>query len=66
MDRLPAGVGQADLEARVRALSSTADVDGVLVQLPLPSHIDSAAVLSAVEPSKDVDGFHPMNLGCAL
>ena len=66
VDRLPAGVGQAELEARVRVLNGAAAVDGIVVQLPLPAHIDSAAVLSAVEPSKDVDGFHPLNLGCAL
>lgn len=66
VDRLPAGVGQAELEARVRVLSGAAAVDGIVVQLPLPAHIDAAAVLSAVEPSKDVDGFHPLNLGCAL
>ena len=66
VDRLPAGVCQAELEARVRVLSGAAAVDGIVVQLPLPAHIDSAAVLSAVEPSKDVDGFHPLNLGCAL
>ncbi|KAK9835167.1 hypothetical protein WJX81_002639 [Elliptochloris bilobata] len=66
VDRLPAAVGQADLEARVRALCSAAAVDGLIVQLPLPPHINAAVVLSALEPAKDVDGYHPLNLGQLL
>lgn len=47
----------------VKKLNSRDDVDGILVQLPLPSHIDDAAILEAIDPAKDVDGFHPMNVG---
>ena len=47
----------------VRNLNSRDDVDGILVQLPLPSHIDDAAILEAIDPTKDVDGFHPVNVG---
>src|SRR5262245_58563675 len=60
---LDATVSQADLLARVAELNSEPKVDGILVQLPLPMHIDSNAVLIAVDPSKDVDGFHPVNAG---
>ncbi|HEU5409772.1 MAG TPA: bifunctional 5,10-methylenetetrahydrofolate dehydrogenase/5,10-methenyltetrahydrofolate cyclohydrolase [Candidatus Acidoferrales bacterium] len=47
----------------VRDLNAREDVDGILVQLPLPAQIDSTKILEAVDPAKDVDGFHPMNLG---
>jgi methylenetetrahydrofolate dehydrogenase (NADP+) / methenyltetrahydrofolate cyclohydrolase len=47
----------------VRELNDDADVHGILVQLPLPSHIDSGKVLLAIDPAKDVDGFHPINVG---
>jgi len=65
VERLGAGVGQAELEAAVRALGGAGAVDGLVVQLPLPAHIDARAVLAAVRRDKDVDGFHPWNLGCA-
>ncbi len=52
-----------DLLGIVNALNLRRDIDGVLVQLPLPSHIDSKRVLNEVSPDKDVDGFHPLNLG---
>ncbi len=64
--RLPATTSQAELVALVRALGGREDVDGILVQLPLPKHIDEAAVLGAVDPAKDVDGFHPLNGGALL
>lgn len=60
---LPAQTSQADLLALIAALNAAPDVDGILVQLPLPPHIDEAAVLRAVDPAKDVDGFHPVNVG---
>jgi methylenetetrahydrofolate dehydrogenase (NADP+)/methenyltetrahydrofolate cyclohydrolase len=47
----------------VRGLSADADVDGILVQLPLPSGLDAAAVVDAIDPAKDVDGLHPVNAG---
>lgn len=49
--------------AHVKSLNSDASVDGILVQLPLPGHIDTEAVIEAVSPKKDVDGFHPENIG---
>lgn len=61
--RLPAETTEADLLARVSALNASDDVDAILVQLPLPSHIDEEKVIRAVAPAKDVDGFHPLNAG---
>ena len=61
--RLPVEVSEADLLAVVAALNADDAVDGILVQLPLPPHIDDARVLVAVDPDKDVDGFHPVNAG---
>ncbi|MBS1157341.1 MAG: bifunctional methylenetetrahydrofolate dehydrogenase/methenyltetrahydrofolate cyclohydrolase [Proteobacteria bacterium] len=60
---LPATIGQNELLALVSRLNADAEVDGILVQLPLPEHIDAEAVLEMIEPSKDVDGFHPYNMG---
>jgi methylenetetrahydrofolate dehydrogenase (NADP+)/methenyltetrahydrofolate cyclohydrolase len=64
--RLPASVSQADLLALVVELNRDPEVDGILVQLPLPSGIDARQVLLAIDPLKDVDGFHPDNLGRLL
>lgn len=61
--RIPASVEQADLEDRVAALSADPDVDGILVQAPLPDGLDLVTVQGLVSPDKDVDGFHPMNVG---
>jgi methylenetetrahydrofolate dehydrogenase (NADP+)/methenyltetrahydrofolate cyclohydrolase len=52
-----------DLLALIAELNAREDVDGILVQLPLPAHVDTKRVLEAVDPAKDVDGFHPVNLG---
>lgn len=60
---LPATVSTAELLQQVAALNARNDIDGILVQLPLPAGVDTAAVLLAVDPAKDVDGFHPVNLG---
>lgn len=60
---LPASTGQAELLALVAALNADESVDGILVQLPLPAHIDSDKVLDMIDPMKDVDGFHPVNVG---
>jgi len=54
---------QADLLAKIEALNSDSDVHGILVQLPLPDHLDESEVLKAIRPEKDVDGFHPVNVG---
>ena len=59
----PADISQDDLLAVVEELNHNPDVDGFIVQLPLPEHIDDQAVLEAVNPAKDVDGFHPVNAG---
>lgn len=60
---LPSETTQDDLLKLVDELNSDPAVDGILVQLPLPAHIDSQAVLEHIEPHKDVDGFHPYNVG---
>jgi methylenetetrahydrofolate dehydrogenase (NADP+) / methenyltetrahydrofolate cyclohydrolase len=60
---LPATVTQADLLAHIDRLNADRAVDGILVQLPLPAHIDSELVIERIDPRKDVDGFHPYNLG---
>jgi methylenetetrahydrofolate dehydrogenase (NADP+)/methenyltetrahydrofolate cyclohydrolase len=59
----PATISTAELLAIVEDLNRRDDVDGILVQLPLPPQVDSKKVLLAVDPAKDVDGFHPMNVG---
>ena len=61
--RLPATVSAADLLNRIAALNADPAVHGMLVQLPLPPQIDAHAVLAAVDPAKDLDGFHPLNAG---
>ena len=61
--RLPADTDAATLLALVAQLNADPAVDGILVQLPLPRHIDAEAVLLAIDPDKDVDGFHPVNAG---
>ncbi len=61
--RLPASATQAEVLARVDALNKDPSVHGILVQLPLPKQVDSAAVINAIDPAKDVDGFHVVNVG---
>jgi methylenetetrahydrofolate dehydrogenase (NADP+)/methenyltetrahydrofolate cyclohydrolase len=60
---LPGTTEEAALLAEVARLNADAAVDGILVQLPLPRHIDAARIIAAVAPEKDVDGFHPLNAG---
>ncbi|KXS39105.1 bifunctional methylenetetrahydrofolate dehydrogenase/methenyltetrahydrofolate cyclohydrolase FolD [Modicisalibacter tunisiensis] len=60
---LPAETSQAELEALVDRLNDDPAVDGILVQLPLPGHLDARPILERIRPDKDVDGFHPYNLG---
>ena len=64
--QLPSSTSQRDLIAAVQELNADPDVDGILVQLPLPPHIAQNDVIDAVDPHKDVDGFHPANLGLLL
>lgn len=61
--RLPETTTQAELLALVDGLNHDPDIHGILVQLPLPAHVDSGAVLAAIDPDKDVDGFHVVNVG---
>ena len=61
--RLPADTGQATLLALITRLNADAQVNGILLQLPLPAHIDENRVLQAIAPGKDVDGFHSENVG---
>jgi methylenetetrahydrofolate dehydrogenase (NADP+)/methenyltetrahydrofolate cyclohydrolase len=61
--RLPAETTQDELLAKVQELNDSDDVDAILVQLPLPSHLDEARIIRTLIPSKDVDGFHPLNAG---
>jgi len=62
-NRLPADTTQEDLMALVEKLNKDPKVNGILVQLPLPKHLNEAEVLLAIDPNKDVDGFHPVNVG---
>ena len=61
--RLPATATQAELLAKVEELNKDDKVDGILVQLPLPNHIEESAIINAIDPAKDVDGFHVINAG---
>lgn len=60
---LSADTSHEELLGTVRELNGREDVDGILVQLPLPSQVDASEILESIDPSKDVDGFHPMNVG---
>ena len=60
---LPETTTEAELVARVRELNNDPEIHGILVQLPLPDHIDANAVIDAIDPAKDVDGFHAINAG---
>lgn len=60
---LPADTSQTELLALIDQLNADDDIDGILVQLPLPDHLDEDAVITAISPYKDVDGFHPYNIG---
>jgi methylenetetrahydrofolate dehydrogenase (NADP+)/methenyltetrahydrofolate cyclohydrolase len=61
--KLPAGTTEAELLATIEDLNADDSVDGLLVQLPLPPHIDEPTVIEAVDPAKDIDGIHPFNAG---
>ncbi len=64
--RLPADISEADLISEVNKLNNDDAVDGILVQLPLPDHISPDSVINAINPDKDVDGFHPISQGRML
>jgi methylenetetrahydrofolate dehydrogenase (NADP+)/methenyltetrahydrofolate cyclohydrolase len=61
--KFPVSTSEADLLALIADLNRRPDVNGILVQLPLPKHIDQGKVIEAIDPAKDVDGFHPVNVG---
>jgi len=61
--RLPAETSEADILAIVQKLNNDPAVNGILVQLPLPKHVNAERVLNTIDPNKDVDGFHPVNVG---
>ncbi|MCK1586833.1 bifunctional methylenetetrahydrofolate dehydrogenase/methenyltetrahydrofolate cyclohydrolase FolD [Bradyrhizobium sp. 169] len=60
---LPSNVGEAELLELIEELNADVSIDGILIQLPLPGHVDRWRVLEAINPAKDVDGFHPYNVG---
>jgi methylenetetrahydrofolate dehydrogenase (NADP+) / methenyltetrahydrofolate cyclohydrolase len=62
-DSQPADISEADLLALIDKYNKDKSINGILVQLPLPKHIDEKKVLNAIDPDKDVDGFHPVNVG---
>jgi methylenetetrahydrofolate dehydrogenase (NADP+)/methenyltetrahydrofolate cyclohydrolase len=66
LERYPATMSEADLLARIRTLNDDASVHGILVQLPLPRHMDSQKVIETISPAKDVDGFHVVSAGALL
>lgn len=66
LERHPATMTEADLLARIRALNADASVHGILVQLPLPKHMDSHKVIETIAPAKDVDGFHVASAGALM
>ena len=66
LERYPADMSEADLLARVRALNEDPKVHGILVQLPLPRHMDSQKVIETISPAKDVDGFHIASAGALM
>lgn len=61
--RLDANVSEEDVLAQIETFNNDADIDGILVQLPLPKHISEQKVINSIHPSKDVDGFHPISVG---
>jgi methylenetetrahydrofolate dehydrogenase (NADP+)/methenyltetrahydrofolate cyclohydrolase len=63
VNRLTADISNDELLALIKSLNDDDTVDGILVQMPIPKHLDSKAVILAIDPSKDVDGFHPINVG---
>ena len=66
MERYPATLSEAALLARVDALNQDPTIHGILVQLPLPAHIDAHKVIEAISPDKDVDGFHVASAGALM
>ena len=64
--RLPADTSADELLSLIQKLNASPEISGILVQLPLPAHLDTTQILGAVTPEKDVDGFHPLNAGLVV
>ncbi len=60
---MPHSISQAEIEETIKMMNQNPNIDGILVQLPLPPHIDTTNILELIDPAKDVDGFHPYNFG---
>ena len=60
---MPSSISQKEIEETIRLMNANPNIDGILVQLPLPQHIDTTKILELIDPAKDVDGFHPYNFG---
>jgi methylenetetrahydrofolate dehydrogenase (NADP+)/methenyltetrahydrofolate cyclohydrolase len=60
---MPESISQENILEIINMMNKNPNIDGILVQLPLPNHIDTTAILEAIDPAKDVDGFHPYNVG---
>ncbi len=60
---MPDTISQDEIIGTIKMMNDNPRIDGILVQLPLPSHIDTDAILEVIDPAKDVDGFHPYNVG---
>jgi methylenetetrahydrofolate dehydrogenase (NADP+) / methenyltetrahydrofolate cyclohydrolase len=60
---LPASISEAELLEKIKTINADSDIDGLIVQLPLPKHISEQKVIETIDPKKDVDGFHPINVG---
>ncbi len=60
---MPESISQSEIEETIRMMNANPNIDGILVQLPLPPHIDATKILELIDPAKDVDGFHPYNFG---
>ena len=60
---MPESISQENILEIIEMMNQNPNIDGILVQLPLPAHIDTTAILEAIDPAKDVDGFHPFNVG---
>jgi 5,10-methylene-tetrahydrofolate dehydrogenase/Methenyl tetrahydrofolate cyclohydrolase len=61
--RLSADISEQELIVKIKEINTNQNIDGLIVQLPLPKHINEEAIIEAIDPSKDVDGFHPINVG---
>lgn len=66
LEKFPDSISQEELLIRIEEINNNSAIDGLIIQLPLPKHIDEQKVIEAINPAKDVDGFHPVNVGKML